>query len=271
VIHVKSAHLPTLLAAAVVLGLAACESTTSAIPTLLTDATINADVATNSGDAVAAAVENMNANETFNALPYVGSNSTDAAPVLEGVRSRTCYDANGAVISNCLPLSSVRKIVTHVEINGSRTGTSNTEGGTAKTWSGVAHRVSNDTLVRTFNTSQPPAEISRTHSDVTVGHDTTTFTEGNFSRSVSEATRDSIKAVKFNLPRSSNPWPVSGSIVRVDTVKATATLENKTESRNVVRIVQVDFPADAQGNVVLKVNDKTCNLNLTTHAVTNCH
>jgi hypothetical protein len=32
----------------------------------------------------------------------------------------------------------------------------------------------------------------------------------------------------------------------------------------------VDYPADAQGNVVLHINDKTCNLNLTTHAVTNC-
>jgi hypothetical protein len=32
----------------------------------------------------------------------------------------------------------------------------------------------------------------------------------------------------------------------------------------------VDFPADAQGNVVLHVNDKTCNLNLVTHTVTGC-
>jgi hypothetical protein len=268
---VKTVHRPTLLAAAVVLGLVACESTTSVLPTLLTDATVNADVATNSGDAMAAAVDNMNANETFNALPYIASNSTGTAAALEGVRSRTCYDANGTVVSNCTPLSSVRKIVTHVEINGSRTGTSTTEGGVAKTWTGVAHRVSNDTLVRTFSTAQPPVETARTHSDVTVGHDTTTFTEGNFVRSLAEATLDSVKAVKFNLPRSSNPWPVSGSIVRVDTVHASATRENKSETRSVVRIVEVIFPADAQGNVVLKVNDKTCNLNLSTHVVSNCH
>jgi hypothetical protein len=270
VIHVKSVHLPTLLAAAAVLGLAACESTTSAIPTLLTDATISSDVATNSGDAIASAVVAMTDNEGAAALPYVASSSGEL-PAVDAIRTRTCYDASGAVVANCLPLSSVRKIVTHVEFNGSRTGTSSTEGGTTKTYSGVAHRVSNDTLVRTFNTAQPPAEISRTHSDVTVGHDTTAFTEGTFTRSVAEATRDTVKAVKFNLPRSSNPWPVSGSIVRVDTVHATATREDKTETRTVVRIVQVDFPADAQGNVVLKVNDKVCNLNLQTHAVTNCH
>jgi hypothetical protein len=258
--------------AAVALGLAACESTTSVLPTLLTDATVNADVATNSGDAMATAVKTMMDNEGAASLPYIGSNIANAVnePTLSFSRSRTCYDANGVVVANCIPLSSVRKIITHVEVNGSRSGTSSTEGGTARTWSGAVHRVSNDTVVRTFNTAQPPVETSRTHSDVTVGHDTTTFTEGNFSRSVSEATRDSVKAVKFNLPRSSNPWPVSGSIVRVDSVHATATRENKTETRDVVWTVQVDFPADAQGNVVLKINGKTCNLNLTTHVVSNC-
>jgi hypothetical protein len=45
---------------------------------------------------------------------------------------------------------------------------------------------------------------------------------------------------------------------------------SRTESREIVRKLQVDFPADAQGNVVLKINDKTCNLNLVTHVVSNC-
>jgi len=266
---VKTVHLTTLLAAAAVFGIVACENTTSALPTLLTDATVTADVATSAGDALASAVLTMTANETSASLPYVVSNSV--TPALDEVRSRTCYDANGAVVANCSPLSSVRKIVTHVEINVARNGTSSTEGGTTKSWTGVVHRISNDTLVRTFSTAQPPVEQSRTHSDVTVGHDTTTFTEGTFSRKLSESTRDTVKAVKFNLPRSSNPWPVSGSIVRVDTVHATATKDNKTEERTVVRSVEVDFPPDAQGNVVLKVNDKVCNLNLTTHVVSNCH
>jgi hypothetical protein len=49
-----------------------------------------------------------------------------------------------------------------------------------------------------------------------------------------------------------------------------ATGANQTAERTVIRTVEVDFPPDAQGNVVLKVNDRTCNLNLFTHAVTNC-
>ena len=265
----KTAHLSIALTAAAVFGIVACQNTTSALPTLLTDATVTADVATSSGDALASAVQTMTANESQASLPYVMSNSV--APALDEVRTRTCYDANGAVVANCSPLSSVRKVVTHVEINVSRQGTSSTEGGTTKTWTGAVHRTSNDTLVRTFSTAQPPVEQSRTHSDLTVGHDTTTFTEGTLTRKVSEATRDTVKAVKFNLPRSSNPWPVSGSIVRVDTVHATATSSNKTEDRTVVRTVEIDFPPDAQGNVVLKVNDKTCNLNLNTHVVSGCH
>ena len=82
--------------------------------------------------------------------------------------------------------------------------------------------------------------------------------------------RDSVKAVTWNMPRSSNPWPVSGSIVRVDTVHVTVTKGSQLQSRDVVRNVSVTFPADAQGNVVLTINGKTCNLNLVTHVVSGC-
>ena len=58
--------------------------------------------------------------------------------------------------------------------------------------------------------------------------------------------------------------------MRVDSIHATFTKGSLSESRDVVRTVEVDFPADAQGNVVLKVNGKTCNLNLVHHKVTAC-
>jgi len=41
-------------------------------------------------------------------------------------------------------------------------------------------------------------------------------------------------------------------------------------TRDFTKRIEVDFPADAQGNVVLKIDAKVCNLNLVTHAVTNC-
>src|SRR5204863_4132316 len=103
---VKTVHLSTMLAAAAVFGVVACENTTSALPTLLTDATVNADVATNSGDAMAAAVETMIANEQFDALPSIASATGEALPSLDAARSRTCYDANGAVGAHCTPVHS---------------------------------------------------------------------------------------------------------------------------------------------------------------------
>ncbi len=53
------------------------------------------------------------------------------------------------------------------------------------------------------------------------------------------------------------PGPMIGRILR--------------PTRDVQRRAEVTFPADAQGNVVLTVNDLACNLNLVTHAVTGCH
>lgn len=65
----------------------------------------------------------------------------------------------------------------------------------------------------------------------------TTFTEGEFSRVQSEAANDSVKAVTWNLPRSSNPFPVSRKIVRAVNVHVVATKGTKTETRDVTHAV----------------------------------
>jgi len=280
--------LSTLVVAVVAIGLAACgDVTTSALAKLAADSTVTKDVANSAGDAIATHVENMVANESAaalpgSAMPYGFGDGTAAGPTAGGEgggpnknsltynRARTCYDAAGAVVAGCRPESSVRKIVTLVTMDGSRSGSSSTTGGDTKTWLGAVHRVSNDTLLRNFDTSDPPVEKSRTHSDVSVAHDTTLFSDGANSRNMSEASHDYINAVTWNLPRNLNPFPISGSIVRVDTVHVVVTKDSKTETKDLVRMVEVDFPADSQGNVVLKIDGKTCTLNLVTHAVANC-
>lgn len=260
----NSIRLSHVAVAAAVVGLLACEST-SPNNQLTSDATITSDVAASSGDAIATSLEVMSLNDGASGLPNTAETSS---PALSYDRTRTCWDANGAVVNGCSPLASVRKIATRVVANGSRSGSSATEGGRTVTWSGAAHWIMNDTVTRNF-TGQ--TETSRTHADLTTGHDTLTFESDNASRFAAHTTIDSVKAIVFNLPRSQNPYPASGSIVRVDSVHVTASTETRSEERKVVRIVTVTFPADAQGNVVLQVNDKTCNLNLVTHAVTNCH
>jgi hypothetical protein len=267
----KGVRLSPILFVAILAGLSACEKSTAVVPTLLTDSTLAADVATTSGDALAAGIENMIGNELAGSLSNLEaspmSNLTTSAPTV--VRTRTCFDANGVAVANCLPLTSVRKIVTHVTVDGSRSRTDTVKGNT-RTFTGAVHRISNDTVVRNFNAATTPVEVSRTHSDLTTAHDTTTFTEGDVTRVVRESAIDSVKAVTFALPHLTNPFPISGSIARVDTVSMILTKGTHTESRQAVRTMRVTFPPDAQGNVVLTINGKTCNLNLVTHAVTGC-
>ena len=255
---------PLLAAASMAATLSACESSTDVA--LLNDAIITADVAASAGDAIALSITNMVANEAAATLSNLEAGPTanlnDNA--LAYTRTRTCLDANGVVVAGCTPMTSVRKIATSVTMDGTRSGSS-ADG--AKSWTGAVHRVSKDTVTRVFTGS---TETSRVHADVTTGNDTTTFTEGTFSRKVIEAALDSVKQVTWNVPRSTNPWPVSGSIKRVANVKVTVTKGDRTETRDVVRTITVTFPPDAQGNVVMTINGKTCNLNLVTHAVTAC-
>lgn len=258
--------LSPIVVVATILVVAACNDSTS--PSLYDVATVDAEVASVSGDALAVSIVSMVDNEVLGGLPGLVGPTANALSV---TRARTCYDANEVVVNGCTPLSSVRRIVTTGTAEGSRTVTHTPSGGTARTFTGVVHRAFSDTLRRIFGgNTQPPLETSRSHSGVATGHDTTTFEQGELSRKVAEATVDTVKAVTWNLPRTSNPFPVSGSVVRVDTVHVTLTSGTRTESREFVRRIQVDFPADGQGNVVLTINAKTCNLNLVTHAVSNC-
>lgn len=248
-------------------ALVACDST-APTSSLVSDAVVTADVATSAGDAIASSLDAMVGSEVAGSMPGVAA--AQAMPAVTVSRTTTCYDATGAVVAGCSPQSSVRKIVSHIELSGGRSGTRETTGGRTVNWSGAVHRVADDTVTRNFSTAQPPAEVSRTHSSLVMAHDTTMFSDGTNSRTMTEAARDTVKAVTWNLPRSSNPFPVSGSIVRVDSIKIVASNGTRTETRELVRRIEVDFPADAQGNVVLKVNDKTCSLNLVTRKVSSC-
>ena len=261
--RVQRAAVAAVVAAAFFTG---CDSTD---PSVFKDDVVTADIAASAGEAMAASIAEMVANEAAASMPMVVSDAPTANASTIG--SRTCYDGADAVVANCQPMSSVRRIVTNVTINGTREGSRATTGGGESSWIGVVHRVMSDTVRRTFNSATPPVEVSRTHSGVTTGNDTTTFTEGDFTRRASETARDTVKALRFDLPRSSNPWPAAGSIVRATTVKVTVTKGSLSESREMSRRVTITFPADAQGNVVLLINDTTCNLNLVTRRVTNCH
>jgi hypothetical protein len=249
-----------------VLTLGACGDPTAS-DALYDEAAVTLDVAASAGDAVATMLVMMAGNEAF-AGGDAELAATAAPSTTVGVsRSRSCYDAAGAPVTNCMPFSSVRMIVTALTMDGTRSSTRTNDAGATVTWTGAIHRTSNDTVRRIFDNG---TETARVHTDVAVGNDTTSFTDGSFTRKLAEAIRDSVKSLTFALPRSSNPYPVSGSIVRRVTAHVEITKDGRSATRDISRRIEVLFPADVQGNVVLKIDAKTCQLNLVTRAVTNC-
>ena len=260
-----------LAVAAGFLGLAACKESTSPAAALYNDSTVTADVAASAGDARATMVIGMGGNEsTAGMAPGVVSLGM-AGLASDYSRSRSCYDSTGAVVAGCSPLSSVRKIITTATLNTTRNDTASTLGGATITFSGGVHRAWSDTLFRNFTSG---SETSRTHSGLQTAFDTTTFGRAGVvdtvMRTHDEAASDSVRGVTWNVPRISNPFPVSGYVVRIDTVHARFTNGTTSTSRTVIKTIKITFPADAQGNVTLTIDNKTCNLNLVTRRVTNC-
>jgi hypothetical protein len=248
----------------------ACTDTTTPDP-LLNDAEITSDIAASAGDAVGVTLDGLIGNQLSGTLPFVGSADSPISHDVNFQRTRTCLDAAGNVVANCSPIASVRKIITELAVSGSRSGTRTRDDGVTVSWSGAVHRTLDDTLSRNFNTAQPPAEVSRAHTAIGTVNDTTTFSDGAVTRVAAESALDSVRAVTWNLPRASNPWPTSGSIVRRVSADVAVTRSGETRSRKMNARIQVTFPADAQGNVPLQINDKTCTLNLVTRRVTGCN
>ena len=251
-----------LAVAAGLLGLAACSESTS--PASLVDqTTLTSDMASSSGDAIATDVDAMLGNETYAsfAAPIQRAPAAVTGDSLIWSRSRTCFDSTGTT-TPC-GTSLVRKAVVHWSFAGFRNDTA----ANGAVFTGSITRAADDTLFRNYTSG---TETSRTHDGVAVGSDTSSFVGPNVTRTYDEAGSDSVDAVTFNLPRITNPWPVSGKIVRNVSIHATFKSATRTSTTDVVKRVEVDFPPDNEANVVLKIDGKTCTLNLFNHRVTNC-
>ncbi|HEY2806249.1 MAG TPA: hypothetical protein VGI92_10375 [Gemmatimonadales bacterium] len=249
-----------LLGVASFAGLAACQDNTAATANAdLDDSTITADVAQSSGDAIASSVSDMVVSENSAALPTSGPSPVEqnSDSVIYN-RTRTCYDSTGTAMPGCTPVANIRTVAIHVQLDGTRTGPN---------FFGAVHRLRDDTVSRNYTGA---TEVSRTHNAVGTAKDTSNFDNGTRNRLFAENAQDSVEAITWTFPRINNPFPVSGTFVRNVAVHAEFHGPNRDETRDVTRRVEVDFPADGQGNVVLKINAKTCNLNLVTRAVTNC-
>ena len=240
------------LAALAVAGLAACSDSTA--PGGLTDTSLATDLAASAGDAIATDVTEMIGNEQFGgftAAALAGA-ATDTSTFTRS-RTRTCYDAQGAVVACGQGLTA--SMVIALQLDGTRIG---------DRFTAIIHRQRHDSISGLADTS-----TQRTHNAFGGSQDTTTFTRDSTTRTADIVASDTVTDLVFQLPHASNPWPVSGQIIR--NLNATFTVTGAQNStRTIARRVVVTFPADAEGNVQIQVGTLTCNLNLVTRKVTGC-
>ena len=247
---------------ATAVAMAACSDSTNPVISTLTDAQVAADIANTTGDAIATDVTELIADDI--ALPAPAF-SLDNPPGINVVRSRTCY-SGGQVQAQC-DAQTTDSVRVSIQIDGSVSRSNTTPHG-SESMSSSFHRA------RTLSiTGLTGTETSRTHNAVGSGSDTTSFSgttdSTSRSRTLTTSGTDSVVGLVFTLPHASNPWPTAGQIIRNVSGKVVITGPHAGE-RTFSRRVVVTFPADAQGNVQIDIDSRTCQLNLTTHAVTNC-
>lgn len=244
----------TVVPVAAVLGLGGLAACSDAVAPELSDLEVAQDLALSSGDVAAVDVAELVVNEVFGGFA--------GAPALEGpspsgltvTRSRTCYDAQGNVQSQCDRLTTASMRI-QMTMDGTRQG---------ENYTAAVHRSRDLTISGLLG-----EETSRTHNGVGTANDTVTVQRNGATRTVRESSTDSIVNLVFNLPHATNPWPVSGQIIR--NVNATITISGpREETRTISRRIVVTFPPDAQGNVSIQMGNTTCTLNLVTRRVVNC-
>lgn len=270
----RSRLLTAVLAAGAAAGLAACnsESTTNLTQQLVTDQQVTADVALATGDAIANDVGELILNEA--SAGFLLAPSFDlfgSPPGVTVIRHRTCFDAQGNAQAAC-DASTTASVLVVDTIFGSFQRIMDGPMG-SDTMTAAVHRTRSLTISGLLGT-----ETSRTHNGAGSSNDTTTFSgvhDGHvLSRTMIQSSLDSIVNVVFNLPHATNPFPVSGRIVKYLSGSITFTVNGQTETRTINRTVEVTFPPDAQGNVTITITNggitRTCQLNLVTHRVANC-
>lgn len=239
--------------AAVVLVAGACSDL---VDPSVSDMELAEDLAASSAEAVGQDIAEMIANEAFGGFsPAAGPRHPADPHDLSVTRTRTCYDADGNVQQQC-DRETTASMRIQMTIDGTRQGDN---------FSMIVHRTRN-----MLTSGLLGQETSRTHNGVGASNDSTTITREGRTRTVAESSTDSTVNVVFDLPHETNPWPVSGQIIRNVNASITVTSGDRSETRTISRRIVVTFPPDAQGNVTVQIGSTTCTFNLVTRRVANC-
>lgn len=238
----RAARLAGLASLLLLSSLAACADSPAEPADAATDAVVALDLAASEGDLVALEVADL-------VDPSFAASRTAA-------RTVTYFDAAGATMAAYDPglTASVRY---ETRFDGARSGS-----GPEGSFSTAVHRE----RVRTVS-GLAGAETERTWNGTGAATDTSTHTGPRTTRVYTKTVRDTATNVVVRLPRSSNPYPISGQVVHTVAGKVVVT-GARSETREVSRRVVVTFNGTAA--VPIRVGSASCTLHLDTRRVDGC-
>ncbi len=277
-------------AAAVLFGLAACSSDNT---TSSSGAPSSAEVADGArqgaGEGAAMTIAELNSNESaFGAATDIGNAS--AAVVAPTTVNCSGPDGSGwyncvAVLDSGVDLTVTRSIRfwtgTNYDLwwnNPSPTDSVNlkwTADGTVNSSARANRDVAvDDSSAATMAVLRVPAGVAATPvngpqhiwTGAAAQHHVATYTPSNGAeRILTQTGYDTVAAVTFQMPRSQHPYPLSGSITINESTHFVAGTYDQTDTRRLV----VTF--NGTNIATLLDGGVTCDLDLDTHNVSNCH
>ena len=271
-------------AAALAFGLGACSSDTTAPGLQVSDQEIAAGIANDAGDAIATSVDLMTSDaqqDGASASLVLGSGvsgsvsgATSASVECSGPDGDGWYTCSATTwrgldltrmirfwdgTSPALSFTSATDSVNHIHT---------LTGSYVQGWFPNRTVWVNNADTATLNVNRSGSPVQHIWDGVGVRADSTRFVSAQRTRTWHYTAYDTASAVTFDLPRSTNPWPMSGSVVHNLTVHFTAQSDTRSFDKTVARRVMVTFNGTSM--VTLQVGGLTCTLDLETHQVSAC-
>lgn len=257
-------RITTLTAIAAIVGAFACSSDSSTSPgQTVPESEIDQSVTSDVGESFADAVDQYDDNESFQAESRT---VTCGGPDGEGWYSCVAYTDRGLTIARqvrfwsggSLALGWNAATTDSVNHRWTRTGTVNSVVKPGK----VRMIDDADTASMVVQRGSP---VFHVWNGAGARIDSSTYTVNGVERIFAYTAHDTVAALTFTIPRSENPYPASGSISRNLELHFTAGGYDKTITRSAKIIFNGTSVAE------LQVGALTCDLDLVTRVVSNCH
>lgn len=257
-----------IIVTALVAGAAACADSTAPAPAL-TDVMLTRDAGNDVAEATAQDIGEMIGSETLVGMPMATA-PQDAAP-------RGCSWSAETSRFVCPPFTSPDGLtversfafyaggVAQQSYDATATDSINFQGSLKGTLNRTDRTVWINTSRNMTVSGLAGAETQRSWSGTGTRTDSAHVTSDGVARRTRIHSVDQVAAVVFALPRSANPWPMSGTITHDITMTSVADNGTSTRTRSATRHVVVTFNGTSTASVL--VGTTACTLNLATRAL----